>query len=155
MGNFSDWAKPELIWFLIGLALLLLEFTLPGFIIFFFGVGAWMVAVLCLFTDVSLNAQLGIFLVVSVLLLISLRKWVKTVFIGRITLKQNLDEKFEDFVGKKAVVSKRITPGSQGRVEFHGSNWNAESDEIILEGTTVEIIKKNNITFKVKSINKE
>lgn len=37
----SIFSKPELVWFIIGLVLFLLELVLPGFVIFFFGVGAW------------------------------------------------------------------------------------------------------------------
>ncbi|MHC4858277.1 MAG: hypothetical protein ACYTBY_11000 [Planctomycetota bacterium] len=36
----KDFMKPEFIWAMVGLILLLLEFALPGLIIFFFGVGA-------------------------------------------------------------------------------------------------------------------
>ncbi len=36
---------PVLIWFLAGLALILAEFMIPGVILIFFGVGAWMTAV--------------------------------------------------------------------------------------------------------------
>jgi membrane protein implicated in regulation of membrane protease activity len=35
-------------------------------------------------------------------------------------------------------------------VEFHGTDWAAEADEEIPEGTMVEIIGKENITLKVK-----
>jgi membrane protein implicated in regulation of membrane protease activity len=152
MDSFKEWAKPELIWFLVGLVLLLLEFAAPGLIIFFFGVGAWIVAAICLFTDVSLNIQLVIFLITSVLLLLSLRKWLKTIFVGHVGSKQNLDELLQEFVGEKAIVKKQITPELKGRVEFHGSNWDAKADETIEEGTPVEIIGKKNITLKVKSL---
>ena len=36
----------ELLWFLLGLAFLLSEFVVPGFVIAFFGVGAWVTAIL-------------------------------------------------------------------------------------------------------------
>jgi membrane protein implicated in regulation of membrane protease activity len=152
MENFKEWLKPELIWFIAGLIMFLAEFTMPGLIIFFFGVGAWLVALICLFTDISINIQLTLFLIASILLLISLRKWLKNIFVGRTGQKQSADELLQEFVGKKAVVTREIDPQTRGKVEFHGTNWNAEADQIIDKGTSVEIIGKNNITLKVKAL---
>ena len=58
-------SDPAVIWFLVGLGLLLLELVLPGLVILFFGVGAWVTALVCAFTDISLNWQILIFLVAS------------------------------------------------------------------------------------------
>ncbi len=152
MENLKDWLKPELIWFIAGLIMLLTEFAMPGLVFFFFGVGAWIVALICLFTDISINIQLTIFLIASILLLISLRKWLKNIFVGRTGQKENADELTQEFVGEKAVVIREIDPQTGGRVEFHGTSWNAEADEKIDKGTSVEIIGKNNITLNVKAL---
>jgi membrane protein implicated in regulation of membrane protease activity len=152
MDTLIELLKPELIWFIAGLVMLLLEFAMPSLIIFFFGIGAWIVALLCLFTDISLNMQLTIFLFASIFLVLSLRKWLKNVFVGRKSTKQDPDELQKEFVGEKAIVKKQISPGTIGKVEFHGTNWNAESDETIPEGTSVEVIGNNNITLKVKPV---
>lgn len=148
----SLFMRPELIWFIIGFIMLILEFVNPGFITFFFGIGAWIVAIICLLTDISINTQLIIFIISSLVLIVSLRKWVRNIFIGRIASKQTKDEMPEEFLGKKAIVTRQITPNLKGRVEFRGSTWNAESDESIPEGSPVEIIGKDNITLKVKSL---
>lgn len=152
MESVKDFLKPELIWFLIGLALLLAEFALPGLIVFFFGVGAWVVACICLLTDISLNAQLLIFIVSSVVLLLALRRWLKGIFMGHVKASQNAGEEMNEFIGEKAVVKKAIKPGAAGKVELHGTDWIAEADDTITEGTTVKIIAKDNLTLKVKSI---
>ncbi len=88
----KDFLRPEVIWFLIGLVLLIMESVLPGLIIAFFGVGAWIVALVCLITDIGINTQLIIFIVSSVLSLLFLRKWLKEVFIGHSVSKQDLNE---------------------------------------------------------------
>jgi len=150
METLKDFLKPELIWFLIGLVLLLLEFVMPGLIIAFFGVGACIVAIVCLLIDISLNTQLLIFIVSSVLSLLLLRRWVKGVFMGHIVSKQDMRENLEEFMGQKAVVKERIVPKTGGKVEFRGTDWAAEADVEIAEGTAVEIIGKDNITLKVK-----
>jgi membrane protein implicated in regulation of membrane protease activity len=151
MDTIKDFLRPEIIWFLIGLVLLIMEFILPGLIIAFFGVGAWIVALVCLFTDIGINTQLIIFIVSSVLSLFFLRKWLKGVFIGHSVSKQDLKEDLEEFIGQKAVVKEKITPKAGGKVEFHGTNWEAEADEEIAVETVVEIVGKENITLKVKT----
>jgi membrane protein implicated in regulation of membrane protease activity len=150
--SIKEYLKPELIWFLVGLLLLLLEFAAPGLIVFFFGLGACVVAVVCLLTDVTLNTQLIIFIVSSFLFLLILRKWLKGVFLGHTTSKQDLTEDLEEFLGQRAVVKEKIVPKAGGRVEFHGTNWVAQADQEIPEGTVVEIIGKENITLKVKAL---
>lgn len=152
MENFKDWLKPELIWFLIGLLLMLMEFVVPGFIIFFFGVGAWIVALVCLLTDITLNVQLIIFLFASVLLLVFLRKWMSTIFVGYKKYGRPSDDDMSEFAGKKAIVTKQIEPVTGGKIEFNGTSWSAETEgnEPLAEGTMVEITGKNGLTLKVR-----
>ncbi len=152
MDTIKDFLRPEVIWFLIGLVLLIMEFILPGLIIAFFGVGAWIVALICLITEIGINTQLIIFIVASVLSLLCLRKWLKGVFLGHTVSKQNLKENLEEFIGQKAVVKEKIMPKAGGKVEFHGTDWEAEADEEIAAETVVEIIGKENITLKVRTL---
>jgi membrane protein implicated in regulation of membrane protease activity len=150
MDAIKDFLKPEIIWFLIGLALLILEFAMPGLIIAFFGVGACIVAIVCMITDIGINTQLIVFTASSVLSLLCLRKWLKGIFIGHVKSKQDMTEDLREFVGERAVVKEKITLKAGGRVELHGTNWDAVADEEIAEGATVEIVGKENITLKVK-----
>ncbi len=147
-----------LIWFIAGVIFFLAELAIPGFIIFFFGVGAWVVAILALFGLDNLTIQLIIFVVVSVLSLIIFRKKGKSIFRGKEKTFESqddgkLEEFIEDFVGKKAKVISDIIPGDiNGKVEFRGTQWKAESDEEIKTGAIVEIIARDNITLKVKIV---
>ncbi len=152
MDFIRDFIRPEIIWFLVGLVLLIMEFILPGLVVFFFGVGAWIVAIICLFTEIGINTQLIIFIVCSVLFLLVLRQWVKGVFLGHTDSRQDLKKNMDEFVGQRAVVKEKILPKLGGKVEFHGTNWEARADQEIAEGVVVEIIGKDNITFKVKAI---
>ena len=155
MGELKELLRPELIWFLIGLVMLLMEFALPGLVIFFFGVGAWITAAVCFlntYVHDTLNAQLLLFITSSVLSLLVLRKWLKGIFSGHIDSEQDLTMDMEEYVGQKALVKIKIIPKRSGKVEFHGTDWIAEADEEIEEGASVEIIGKDNITLKVKSI---
>ena len=150
MDAIKEFLKPEIIWILIGLALFIMEFMLPGLIIVFFAIGACIVAVVCLITDISLEVQLIIFIVSSVLSLLCLRSWLKGIFIGHVKGRQDMTEDLQEFVGERAVVVEKISPKACGRVELHGTNWTAEADAEIPEGTAVEVTGKDNLTLKVK-----
>ena len=150
MENLSEWLKPELIWFIVGLVFLLIEFASPGLIIGFFGIGAWMVSGVLLFFDISLTLQLLIFIAASLLLTVLLRKWVKRVF--NMESIQNQAEQEPEFVGQKVTVTHSIAPNKTGKVEFKGADWEAEADSEIAVGTVVEIIDRKSIKFIVKPL---
>ncbi|MEI6056344.1 MAG: NfeD family protein [Lentisphaerota bacterium] len=142
--------KPEIIWCIIGLIMLFGEFACPGFVILFFGIGAFVVALVTLFVDISINVQIVIFLLSSILSIFLLRKWLKSIFAGFLTGKNSLPKNIDSFVGKTAVAAENIEPNSIGKVEFHGTLWNAVSETPITKGTLVVIKKQNNLTFEVK-----
>ncbi|MFC1763344.1 NfeD family protein [Planctomycetota bacterium] len=150
MDAIQDFLKPELIWFLIGLVLLIAEFIIPGLVIFFFGIGAWVVAFICIVTDLGFNTQLLIFIGTSVLSLLLLRRWLKGIFHGHTTAKQELTQDLQEYVGERAVVKATISPQHPGKVELHGTDWSATADQEIAAGTQVEIIEKDNLTLKVR-----
>ncbi len=152
LATLRDFLRPEIIWILVCIALLILEFAIPGLIVFFFGVGAGIVALVCLIFPIDLNVQLLIFIISSVALLLALRRWLKGVFLGHTASKQNLKQDFNEFVGERVVVKTAITPKAGGRVELHGTSWQAEAEMEIPEGTIVEIVARENITLKVKPL---
>ena len=152
MNEIQSIFQPELIWFLVGFIMLLVEFAAPGIFFIFFALGAWIVAVVCLAFSISLTAQLLIFLISSVLAIILLRKRFQKIFTGATSKPE---EQFSDeFIGKKAVVKSRITSDRPGKIEFHGSLWTAEADEPIDENSYVEITSRDSLTLKVKKIEK-
>jgi membrane protein implicated in regulation of membrane protease activity len=136
------------IWFVIGFVFFLLEFVIPGLILFFFAIGAWFVAVLSLFFDLSINTQLIIFLASSILTILLFRKWVKKL----IWTRRNSNEIIEDeFLGKTGKAETAIHPGKIGKVDFKGTSWDAQSDDIIEKGENVTIIGNESILLIVKS----
>jgi membrane protein implicated in regulation of membrane protease activity len=139
--------SPAAIWFILGFVLLLLEFALPGLIIFFFGLGAWVVAVICLFTDLSLNYQLVIFMVSSVLSVLLLRKSLRRMLQAR----KSPELLEEEFIGKTAKAETAISPGNNGKIFFKGSSWNASSSDVIAAGENVIITGNESIVLIVKS----
>ena len=152
MESIKEFFKPEIIWFIIGITLLVAEFAIPGLVVFFFGVGACIVATLLLIFDLSLTWQLLIFLVSSLILLFSLRRWLAKVFIGRTIGDKEYQEIEDDFIGRRGMVEADIKPNLPGKIELNGTSWKAEADEVIKKGTPVEVIGKDNITLKVKPL---
>jgi inner membrane protein len=144
-------SKPEIFWFILGLAMFLLELVMPGFIIFFFGFGAWVTALVCLIGDPGINTQIIFFAVSSVLSLVALRRVLQKKFFNR---KGHLSDQVEDeFTGKEALATIDFGQDKYGKVEFKGTTWKAESTSDIKEGQTVIIISKVNFTLKVKPKN--
>lgn len=147
-------SQSQLYWFLLGVVLMLSELALPGFVIIFFGIGAWITA-LCIFLGFSqgFNTQLVIFLVSSVLSLVLFRNQGKKYFQGRVSGKMDDVSKLDDVRGERAVVVEDIVPTNlAGKVEFHGTNWNAVAEEEIKKGTPVEVLERSDLTLKVKPI---
>jgi membrane protein implicated in regulation of membrane protease activity len=145
----------QLIWFIVGLIFVLAELMLPGFVIIFFGIGAWTTALLVWLNILpSFTSQLLVFLIVSVLALVLFRKKATGVLRGKITGKLASDDELDNVNGQKVKVVADILPNSvSGKVELFGTIWQAEADVPIQTGTIVEVIERNNLVLKVKSIN--
>ena len=144
-------SRPELFWFLIGLVLFLLELVTPGFFIFFFGLGAWVTALVCLIGEPGTNMQMLIFALTSVLTLIGLRRIIQRKFFYS---KGNLSAEVEDeFTGKEALAKADFGSDRNGKVEFKGTTWNAESKSEIKERQRVIIIEKDSFKLIVEPKN--
>lgn len=146
MDNFYNAA---VIWFIVGFVFFLLEFAIPGLILFFFAVGAWVVAILSLFIDLSINSQLIIFLGTSIITIIFFRRWVKKI----LWVKKNTSEIEDEFIGKTGRAETYIGPGQNGKVDFKGTSWDAKSGDVIEKGEQVTIVGNDSILLIVKSTN--
>jgi membrane protein implicated in regulation of membrane protease activity len=144
--------SPELFWFLLGLGLLLAELVLPGFVIVFFGVGAWVTALgVALGLLPSVNIQLIVFLIASIASLVLFRKHGRALFEGRVSGKPLKD--MDDVRGSKVIVTVDIRPNAlDGKVEFNGTAWQAQADVPIARGATVEIVERKDLILRVKPI---
>ncbi len=146
---------PELVWFSIGLFLLLLELAIPLFMVLFFGIGAWVTSLTVLIGIApGANIQLLIFLGSSVLSLILFRKKGKRLYQGRVSGKTNEVAASENLAGSHGVVVEDIEHQSlSGKVELFGTNWQAVSEVTIKKGMPVEVLSRDNITLRVKPLN--
>ena len=135
---------PELIWTLLGLALILVEFALPTFFILFFGIGALTTGLL-LWAGMANEGGLPfiVFSVVSVGSLLLLRNRFKSWFAGRSVTTQ-ATHRDDDLIGYRAEVVSgfdETSPGV-GRVSYRGAQWDARSagGEQFASGAAVKIV---------------
>lgn len=142
--------QSHVIWFLIGLVLILLELAVPGLVLLFFGIGAWVVALVCLVFDPSVNTQLFIFLISSLTSLALLRRVIKKRYID----KSNVEGELEDeYIGQTAVAISSFDVGQIGKVMFKGANWEATASQTITEGQQLKITGYKSIRLTVEPLN--
>ena len=142
---------PAQIWFLVGLVLVLGEFVTPGVILVFIGLGAWLASLTTwLGWTGSLGAQMIVFAVSSLVLLLGLRRLFKSWLVGFTKTNPDITRDLDEFIGKPVRVISGISVGVQGKVEFKGAGWNAEADEILEPGDTAIITGVDGLCLKVR-----
>ncbi len=143
---------PPEIWIILGFALILLEFVVPGVLLVFLGASAIIVGVaIFLGYPEAHGIPFFTFAILSVAMIALLRKRIKTWFLGNTVSEEN-PEDLDDIVGREALVTSGFGEGSDsGNVEFKGANWQAKamggsSPKI---GDRVKIIGQEGITLKI------
>ena len=138
-----------LIWAIAGLALILSEFIVPEFVIFFFGLGALLNSLLIALVPPlagSIPWQIIIWLGFSTLSLFVFRRYFSRWFKGR----KFVEDDQAELVGEMAEVLEDITPEKQGRIRFGGTSWTAYSlDESFKKGEEVAIIRREGMKYLV------
>ena len=145
-----DFTTAAWIWLYIGAFLMLAEIVSPGFVIFFFGLGAATVAG-CKWAVPSLGlaAQLAIFSVASVFYLVVLRRYMKRLFMGD---SENSPGLSGEYVGRVGRVVETIRPDVPGRVEIGEVQWAAAAAERLEPGTEVKVVAQDNLTMRVEKV---
>ena len=145
-----DFTAAAWIWLYIGSFLMLAEIVSPGFVIFFFGLGAATVAV-CkwAFPSLSLAWQLALFSITSIIYLLVLRRYMKKLFMGD---AENSPGLASEFVGRVGRVIETIRPEVPGRIELGEVEWKASAGERLEPGTEVKVVAQDNLTMRVEAI---
>lgn len=145
---------PALIWFLVGLALILLEFAVPGVILAFFGAGAWLAALTTgLGLTDGLAGQLWVFALSSLLMLMLLRRRIRPRLMGYTSEIQDPNVNLDEFRGQKVTVLTPIIPGQTGgRVEYKGAGWAADAAVALAPGDQAVIVGVEGITLRVQPL---
>ncbi len=147
--NWNLWTDPTLVWFFVGLICVILEFILPGVIIVFFGIGAWVVSLITWVLPIHLFLQIFIFIFISITGLVMLRKRFNP------PADMSRPDITDEFIGKIAVITEAVSKDMPGRVRFKGAEWQAQTnlDEILEKDRRVRIARRENITLFVESLN--
>ena len=133
----------SLMWFLIGVGFFVAEFLLPSFILFFFGLGAWGVYGVSKIVDLTINQQILIFIMSSVISLLVFSNYLFKIFLGdQIEGTDNYSDPLEDKNLNSAIVTEAINQEGNGEIKFKGTFYKAKCDEDVAEGEKVEVIKK-------------
>ncbi len=139
----------QIIWLIAGFAMMLAEFMIPGFVIFFFGVGALCTAGALWISPIAPAGQFIVFLASSLVFFFGARRFFPEIFKGK-TKTGNISLDEEEFSGELAAVTEEITPDKPGKINFHGTIWSAQSDRVCCVGELVTIIRRVNLTYHVK-----
>ncbi len=145
--------SPILIWFLVGIVFFGIELTMPVFILFFFGLGAWLTALTIFFVDMELTSQLLIFTAYSLVSLLLFRVWLRKIFFGESLIEEDAVD--ADSAGATAVVVEEICPPLHGKIKYGGSFWQAEAEVPIKVNTVVRVVEQKNLLVKVRPDNSE
>ena len=113
------------------------------------GIGAWIVAIVSLFIDIPINTQIIVFISASLVSVVLFRSWLKKK-LG--TIGVNSKQLEDEFIGKIGKAETQIVPGSNGKIDFKGTIWDASSDDMISAGEHVIITETRSILLIVKSL---
>jgi membrane protein implicated in regulation of membrane protease activity len=140
------------LWLYLGAFLMLMEFFAPGLIIFFFGMSAATVGVIKLAAGDAFSAtwQVVAFTAFSLFYLLSLRRWLKNIFMGE--RSESRIDLGGDYIGRTGTVVAAVNPPEAGRVIVGDSEWNAVGETAIEAGVSVKVVGQQNLTLKVEHL---
>ncbi len=136
-------------WITAAVLFFIIEIFTEGFFIIWFGGGA-LVAATVAKLGLSLEWQLGLFLAVSMVLVLSTKRLAFFFHGKRIELKTNVQALF----GKEALVIWAIPENGSGQVKIGGDIWSARSikNSPIPKGVTVRVVKVEGVHLMVRTL---
>ena len=145
-----DFLSPVWLWMYAGAFLMLAELISPGFVVFFFGLAAATVSLLkWIFPSLPLWGQLAAFSILSIIYLLVLRKYIKSVFMGEKDESPSINN---EYVGRVGRVVEVIRPEVPGRILLGDAEWTARSATRLDPGTEVRVVAQENLTLRVEPI---
>ncbi|MEW5783458.1 MAG: NfeD family protein [Pseudomonadota bacterium] len=136
-------------WAVGGIVLIVAELVVPSFVLIWFGAGALIVALAVALSDLTLTAQLGLWLIVSLVLVAA---WFK-VFKPNMH-KTRIGMADAGVIGEVGVLVHDVAPFRKGKVRFQkpilGDDlWTCIADEEIKSGERVRVVAVEGSLLKV------
>ncbi len=145
-----------LFWLIMGVMLLFLEMALPGFVLFFFGLGALITSLVTYLFPISISWQLALFIAASLASLFSLRNVIQRRFFKQPSGEGEEEKVDEDVLlavaGERGVVCMTIVPPAEGRIKYAGTFWRATADERIDEGEIISVVSQDGLVIHVEKV---
>ena len=145
--------NPIYVWLAALAVFVVIEIATMGLTTIWFAGGA-LVALVLAMLQVSFYVQIGAFLVISIVLLVSTRPLAMK-FFNQERVKTNIDS----IIGKKAIVLAEINNlKEEGKVSVNGMEWSARAYEdgcVIPTGAVVEVKEIRGVKIIVKEERKE
>jgi len=137
--------RPDLIWLILGVLLIIAEMVTPSFFLIWFGLGA-LIAAGTAYLGAVAPVQWVVFLASSAGMVLCSRKFARKVH-QKPSLRTNVDE----FMGETGVVLQRIDPvANTGLIRVKKEEWRADASEAIEAGSLVEVVGSEGAHLKVK-----
>jgi len=144
---------PVYVWLAALVLFVVIEIATMGLTTIWFAGGA-LIALILAMLEVSFYVQLGVFLVISIVLLVNTRPLAMKFFNAE-RVKTNVNS----IIGKQAIVVAQINNlKEEGQVIVNGMEWSArsyEEERIIPTGTVVEVKEIRGVKVIVKEKEKE
>ena len=148
-----DFMNAGWVWMYIGGGLMLAEILMPGFVVFFFGLSAVTLGGLILLLPdafrLSLAWQLALFSLFSIVYLVTLRKYLKSIFLGD---SEDTASTLDEFAGRYGEAATDISPGAPGRATVGDAEWDAIAAAPIAAGSRVKVLSRKNLTLTVEAV---
>ena len=136
-------------WLILCGIFFIIEIFTVTFMMFWPGIAAFIVALLSLL-DIPLAAQITIFCVLSIVLIVFTKPLTKKLF-----KSNNVSTNIDSVIGKTGIVTKTINNiEGKGQVKVQGEIWTAVStnDEVIEEKANIKVISIDGVKLKVEKI---
>ncbi|HON76911.1 MAG TPA: NfeD family protein [Spirochaetota bacterium] len=142
------------IWLAVGILIMGMEILVPGFVLFWFGIGGVVTSLLVfikIIPEQNAVAQWVSFFLTS-LLCLSLWHFYAGKYFKKSLTDETGDPTLQNLTGR---VVKPVMPGVPGEVElysgFHGiKKWQAEAKEVLEEGEEVRVLEARGIKLVVE-----
>lgn len=131
------------IWLVIVVFLSVLEALTVSLVSIWFIVSGIISLILSLF-DISFSICFFVFVIVGLILMLTTRKSL-TKLLNKNQESTNIDR----IIGKKGIVTEKITKDNIGEVKVEGKCWSAYADQDLEKGTAVKILEINSVKLKV------